>query len=51
VHRDKLNYNTGQSNWTESESLESSSWRELECVKRAIYTFSNELENKQVQIN
>jgi hypothetical protein len=38
-------------NWTESESLESSSWRELECVKRAIYTFSNELENKQVKIN
>ena len=38
-------------NWIESESLESSSWRELECVKRAIYTFSNELENKQVKIN
>ena len=38
-------------NWTESESLESSTWRLLECVKRVIYPFSNELENKQVKIN
>ena len=37
-------------NWTESESLESSTWRLLECVKRVIYPFSNELENKQVKI-
>ena len=38
-------------NWTESESLESSTWRLLECVKRVIYPFSNELQNKQVKIN
>ena len=38
-------------NWTESESLESSTWRLLECVKRVIYPFSSELENKQVKIN
>jgi hypothetical protein len=31
--------------------LESSTWRLLECVKRVIYPFSNELENKQVKIN
>ena len=37
--------------WTESESLESSTWRLLECAKRVIYPFSNELENKQVKIN
>ena len=38
-------------NQTESESLESSTWRELECVNRVIYTFSNELESKQVKLN
>jgi hypothetical protein len=38
-------------NWTESECLESSTSREIECVKRVIYTFSNELKNKRVKIN
>jgi hypothetical protein len=31
--------------------LESSTSREIECVKRVIYTFSNELKNKRVKIN
>jgi hypothetical protein len=30
-------------NWTESESLESSTWRLLECVKRVIYPFFSQL--------
>jgi hypothetical protein len=45
------NYIETFGNWTESESLESSTWRELECVNRVIYTFSNELESKQVKLN
>jgi len=39
------------SNWNKSERLDTSTWRELEYVTRGIYTFYNELENKQVKIN
>ena len=37
------------SNWTDSESLESSTWGELEYAERVIYTCLNVLENKQVK--
>ena len=39
------------SNWTDSESLESSTWGELEYTEIVNYTCSDVLENKQVKIN
>ncbi|XP_063404378.1 uncharacterized protein LOC134687850 [Mytilus trossulus] len=37
-------------NWTKPEMGESSTWRELECVRRVLKTF-NVTENKQIKIN
>ncbi|VDI59226.1 Hypothetical predicted protein [Mytilus galloprovincialis] len=38
-------------NWTKSEMGESSTWRELECVRRVLNKFKNVTENKQIIIN
>ena len=38
-------------NWTERKSDESSTWRELECVKCALNTFSQYIQKKRFKLH
>lgn len=38
-------------NWTQEEGVESSTWRELECVKRVLHTCANEVTDKRILVN
>jgi len=47
----QLEQNEMSGNWIPSEEVQSSTWRELECVNRVVNNFVYTIENKKVKLN
>lgn len=47
----QLEQNEMSVNWIPNEEVQSSTWRELECVNRVVNNFVYTIENKKVKLN